>query len=83
MIDVKREKLPVDDDIKESKIPVSYCQLNISQCDVTDKKGSRFVVNIYNPLGQYLNKYIRVPVSRDQDEMLYNIRVLDSNGTLY
>ncbi len=63
---------------------VSYCgQLNVSQCKVTDQKGESFVINVYNPLGKYINKYIRVPVSQDYNELFYSFRVIDSNGIYY
>ena len=76
----KRSELPRNKEAKEFKISVSYCQqLNISQCLVTEEK-DRFVVNIYNPLGQYINKYVRVPVSQECNKTFYNFRVIDSNG---
>jgi lysosomal alpha-mannosidase len=41
---------------------VSYCQLNVSQCDPTEKN-NRFVVNIYNSMARSVDKYVRVPVA--------------------
>ena len=52
----------------------------MSQCEATDKKDDRFVVNIYNPLGQYIDKYIKVPVTRDPEELVYKFKVIDSSG---
>jgi len=70
--------LPRNKELREFKFSVNYChQLNMSQCEVTERKGGNFVVNIYNPFGQYINKYVRVPVSQE----LYNkFGVIDSNG---
>jgi len=34
---------------EEFRFTASYChQLNMSQCEVMDKKGDGFVINIYN-----------------------------------
>jgi len=70
--------LPRNKELGEFKFSVSYCyQLNMSQCEVTEQKGGNIVVNIYNPLGQYITKYVRVPVNQE----FYNkFRVIDSNG---
>ncbi len=77
----KRSELPRNKEAKEFKISVSYCQqLNISQCWVTEEKRDRFVVNIYNPLGKYIDKYIRVPVRRKHNKIFYNFRVIDFDG---
>lgn len=70
----------MSEEAKDFKFSVSYChQLNISQCEVTEQEGRRrFVVNIYNSLGQFINKYVRVPVSSDFD----HFRVIDSDGNI-
>lgn len=36
--------------------------LNISQCDVTEK-ASQFVVTVYNPIARSIDKYVRIPVA--------------------
>jgi len=70
-----------DEEMKKYQFKVSYCQeLNISKCEVTDRKGESFVVNVYNSLGQYIDKYIRVPVTQKNNGIFYNFRVIDSNG---
>ena len=56
--------------------PVSYCNLNISQCE-TSEKADRFVVNVYNSLSSYINQYVRVPIAKRES----NYQVLDPNGT--
>ena len=67
--------------MKESRFSVTYChQLNISQCEVKDGNGDSFVVNIYNSLGQYINKYVRIPVSQEYKETFFTFRVMDSTG---
>lgn len=46
-------------------IPLEYktcLQLNISQCDVSERSGS-FIVTVYNPLNRILNEYVRLPVT--------------------
>lgn len=53
---------------------VTYCQLNISQCDATEKSAT-FVVNIYNPLSRNVDKYVRIPVLSGK---IY--QVLDPDG---
>lgn len=53
---------------------VTYCQLNISQCDVTEKSNT-FVVNVYNALSRSVDKYVRVPVQAGQA-----YQVLDPDG---
>ena len=58
--------------------PIFYCNLNISQCDATEK-ADRFVVNIYNSLATNINKYVRVPVVK-QASAYY--QVLDPNGII-
>ena len=69
---------------KESKLTVNYChQLNISQCDATAWKGDSFIVNVYNPLGKYMRKYIRVPVSQESGGKFYQFRVIGSDGILF
>ena len=70
--------LPRNKELREFKFSISYChQLNMSQCEVTERKGGNFVVNIYNSLGKYINKYVRVPVNQAFNS---NFRVIDSNG---
>lgn len=54
-----RNELPSE--TAKVKPTVSFCQLNMSQCDVTENN-SRFVVNVYNGLARHLDKYIRLPV---------------------
>lgn len=54
----------------------------MSQCGEKEWEGKSFVVNIYNPLGQYINKYIRVPVTHKYKNTFYNFRVIDSAGIL-
>ena len=53
----------------------SYCNLNISQCDATEK-ANRFVINVYNSLASNIDKYIRVPVVKHASAY----QVLDPNG---
>jgi len=73
--------MPKNEEMKKYQFKVSYCHdLNISQCGVTERKGESFVVNIYNSLGQYITKYIRVPVTQESDAIFYNFRVIDLNG---
>ncbi len=75
---------PENEKGKKFPFSVSYChELNISQCWVSEQKGQSFVINIYNSLGQYIDKYIRVPVTYEHKKSFYNFRVIDSNGTLY
>lgn len=54
---------------------VSYCQLNMSQCEVTEQN-SRFVVNVYNSLTRHVDKYVRVPVPSETG----SYQVLDPDG---
>lgn len=63
--------------VKEDYVlpPVKYCQLNMSQCDATERS-STFVVNIFNSLPRSINKYIRVPVMKN----VTSFRVLDPEG---
>ena len=56
---------------------ISYCQLNISQCNATENN-DKFVVNVYNSLARNVDKYIRVPVISSG----YNYQVLDPAGSL-
>ena len=53
---------------------VSYCQLNVSQCNPTEKN-NRFVVNIYNSMARSVDKYVRVPVASGT-----TFQVLDPKG---
>ncbi len=81
IVNKNRNELPKTELAKKLELSVSYCsQLNISQCEVTDRTGDSFVVNVYNPLGKYINKYVRVPVGQEYNELFYNYRVIDSNG---
>ena len=43
-------------------LEVSFCQLNMSQCNVTEN-ADRFIVNVYNPVPRTVDKYVRVPVN--------------------
>ena len=61
----------------EAYPPVSYCNLNISHCDTTEK-ADRFVVNVYNSLATNIDKYIRVPVVKHVSAYYH---VLDPNGS--
>jgi lysosomal alpha-mannosidase len=54
---------------------VSYCQLNVSQCDPTEKN-NRFVVNIYNSMAHSIDKYVRVPIASGT-----TFQVRDPQGT--
>lgn len=77
----KRNELPRSREAKKDKFSVSYChQLNVSECWLTERKGESFIVNIYNPLAKFINKYIRVPVNQEYNNTSYNFRVIDSNG---
>jgi lysosomal alpha-mannosidase len=67
---------------------VKFCQLNVSQCDVSETSG-RFVVNIYNSLARHVDKYVRIPVAGgdsyqvlDPDGMLYRITAWNSSRLL-
>ncbi|XP_046648826.1 lysosomal alpha-mannosidase-like isoform X2 [Daphnia pulicaria] len=53
---------------------VKFCQLNVSQCDVSETSG-RFVVNIYNSLARHVDKYVRIPVAGGD-----SYQVLDPKG---
>ena len=55
--------------------PVSYCQLNMSQCDASENN-DQFVVNVYNSLARNINKYIRVPITN----RILSYKVLDPQG---
>lgn len=60
---------------QESSAPVKgpeqvFCPLlNITECAVTEKS-DQFVVNIYNPLGREVSKWVRIPVSSNGYEVL-------------
>jgi len=78
---LKRSELPRNEKLKDYNLTARYCyQLNMSQCDATGWQGDRFVVNIYNPLGKHISKYIRVPVSQEYYGIFYNFRVIGSDG---
>ncbi len=49
---------------------MSYCNLNMSQCDVTEKS-DQVVVNVYNSQANFVNRYVRVPVL-NQAYRVYN-----------
>ncbi|XP_032794592.1 lysosomal alpha-mannosidase [Daphnia magna] len=53
---------------------VKYCQLNVSQCDVSENS-NRFIVNIYNSLASNVDKYVRIPVANGA-----SYQVLDPDG---
>lgn len=55
---------------------VSYCQLNISQCQATEMN-NRFVVNVYNNLARNIDKYVRIPIVSSN-----NYEVLDNQGKI-
>ena len=54
-----RSQLPI---LGQPLPDVKFCQLNISQCDVSENS-DRFVVNVYNPLARHVDHYVRVPVA--------------------
>ena len=58
---------------------VKFCQLNISQCDVTEKS-ERFVVNVYNSIAKTVDKYVRFPVIKTEPNLVF--QVLDPKGIL-
>lgn len=45
---------------------------------MTEHAENRFIVNVYNSLGKFINKYLRIPVSPDFDKF----RVIDSDGNI-
>jgi len=53
---------------------ISHCQLNISQCSVSESS-NQFVINVYNSLSKNVDKYVRVPV---EEGVVYE--VLDPEG---
>ena len=53
---------------------VSYCQLNVSQCSISETN-DRFVVNVYNSVARNVDKYIRIPITS-----VTNFQVLDTQG---
>lgn len=57
---------------------VKFCQLNVSQCDVSETS-SRFIVNIYNSLAKHVDKYVRIPVVASGE----SYQVLDPDGIRY
>ena len=56
---------------------VSYCQLNMSQCDATENN-DQFVVNVYNSMARNVDKYVRVPVTN----RIPNYQILDAQGKI-
>jgi hypothetical protein len=70
-----RQELPKEKDITLPQ--VSYCRLNLSECEVTEKAG-RFVVNVYNSLSRAINKYIRVPIP----DKSTSHQIFDSKGKI-
>ena len=56
---------------------VSYCQLNMSQCDATENN-DQFVVNVYNSMARNADKYVRVPVTNQ----IPNYQILDAQGKI-
>lgn len=56
-----REQLPKSNSSLKDFINVSYCHFNVSQCDVTENS-KRVIINVYNSLAKYINKFVRVPV---------------------
>ena len=54
---------------------VSYCQLNMSQCDASENN-NQFVVNVYNSLARNIDKYVRVPITN----RILSFKVLDPKG---
>jgi len=64
---------------KTSKVDleVSFCQLNMSQCYLTENT-DQFIVNVYNPLPRTVDKYVRIPVNHRKQASAF--QVMDSNG---
>ena len=60
-------------------LEVSFCQLNISQCNVTEY-ADRFIINVYNPVPRTVDKYVRIPVNINGMLAFYGFQVLDSSG---
>ena len=56
---------------------VSYCQLNMSQCDATENN-DQFVVNVYNSMARNADKYVRVPVTNQ----IPNYQIFDAQGKI-
>ena len=56
---------------------VSYCQLNMSQCDATENN-DQFVVNVYNSMAKNVDKYVRVPVTIKN----LSYKILDAQGKI-
>ena len=73
---VYREFLPKTSNVD---LQVSFCQLNMSQCNVTEN-ADRFIINVYNPIPRTVDKYVRIPVSINGMQAFYGFEVLDSNG---
>jgi len=70
---VIRKKLPKVDGPLKTTPSVSYCNLNMSQCDITEHS-ERVIVNVYNSLAYIVNNYVRLPVLN----RVY--RILDHSG---
>lgn len=76
-----RAELPRNVEANKFPFSLTYChQLNMSVCGVKDHAAQSFIVNIFNPLGQYIDKYIRVPVTQGYNKIFYNFKVIDSKG---
>jgi len=58
-------------------LEVSFCQLNMSQCYLTENT-DQFIVNFYNPLPRTVDKYVRIPVNHRKQASTF--QVTDSNG---
>jgi lysosomal alpha-mannosidase len=71
LTDKNRSQLPI---LGRPLPDVKSCQLNVSQCDVSETS-SRFIVNIYNSLARPIDKYVRIPVASAE-----SYQVLDPDG---
>lgn len=58
---------------------MTHCMLtNITQCEISEKS-EKFVVTLYNPLGQSVNQYARLPVKED---LTKSYKIYDPEGTV-
>lgn len=49
----------------ESSSKMAFCHLrNITECAFTEDNDEAFVANVYNPLARPVNKFVRVPVTK-------------------
>lgn len=55
--------------------PVAFCQLNVSQCEISETS-AKFVVSVHNPLSRFVDKYVRIPVASG-----VSYEVLDPKGS--